>query len=329
MSYNSPVENIPYKESPHKDSKKLIYSLFILALILTWGYIIYDKSKATETVQQLQTHISTTDSSKVALQMEFNTASAKVDSLAGSNVKLNGTLTEKSNQIQKLKSNIAGILRKKNATSAELADAKKMIDEMNSKVTELYAQIEQLKGENQSLTADKVQLTTDKEELSKQKDTIQQNLQQTTADKLHVEDVASTLHASAINVEAITVKNSGKEKETTTAKRANMLRVTFKLDENRIAPTGQKDLYVCVTNPDGSSISKGETVTTREDGDKKYTDKVSVNYEQGKAIPVSFEYKNNDSRFQTGSYKVEIYQNGYKIGEGNKTLKKGGLFAKI
>src|ERR1035437_4059814 len=151
MSYNTPVENIPYKESPRKDSKKLIYSLFILALVLTWGYIIYDKSKATETVQQLQTHISTTDSSKAALQMEFNTASAKVDSLAGNNVKLNGALTEKSNQIQKLKSNIAGILRKKNATSAELADAKKMIDEMNSKVTELYAQIEQLKGENQSL----------------------------------------------------------------------------------------------------------------------------------------------------------------------------------
>lgn len=329
MPYTPSSENIPYKEQPRKDSKKLVYSLFILALVLTWGYIIYDKSKSTETVQQLQTHISTTDSSKAALQQEFNFASAKIDSLAGSNVKLNGALTEKSNQIQKLKSNIAGILRKKNATAAELADAKKMIEEMNGKVVELYAQIEQLKNQNQQLTADKVQLTTDKEHLAAEKDTIQQNLQKTTADKLHVEDVASTLHASAINVEAIDVKRNGKEKETATAKKADLLRVTFKLDENRIAPSGQKELYVCVSNPDGTPMSKGESVMTREDGDKKYTDKVTVNYEQGKSTPVSFDWKNNQSKFQTGSYKVEIYQNGYKIGEGNTTLKKGGLFARL
>jgi hypothetical protein len=30
--------------------------------------------------------------------------------------------------------------------------------------------------------------------------------------------------------------------------------------------------------------------------------------------------------FQTGNYKIEIYQNGFKIAEGVRSLKKGGLF---
>jgi TolA-binding protein len=237
-------------------------------------------------------------------------------------------MKEKSDSIQKLKSSVASILRKKNATAAELADAKKMIDEMNGKVEELYAEIDKLKNENQQLTADKTQLTTEKAQIAAQKDTIQQNLEKTTAEKQHVEDVASTLHASAINVEAIDVKRSGKEKETTTAKKADLIRVTFKLDENRIAPSGQKEIYICVTNPDGTPISRGTVVTTREDGDKQYTDKVVVNYQQGKVLPVSFDWKNGDNKLQTGNYKIEIYHNGYKIGEGSTTLKKGGLFAR-
>jgi len=103
------------------------------------------------------------------------------------------------------------------------------------------------------------------------------------------------------------------------------MRVSFKLDENRIAPTGTKDLYVCVLGPDGTPISNGDVVATREDGEKKYTSKVTVNYEQGKVQPVSFDWKGNG--YQPGAYTVQIYQNGYKIGEGVTTLKKGGLFS--
>ncbi len=322
MSYNQTTDISPQSQAPKRDNRKLIYGLFILALAITWGYIVYDKSKSTEIVQQLQTKVTSVDSSKLALQEQFNAASAKADSLAGSTSKLNGALTAKNKDIQKLKNSIAAILRNKNATTAELADAKKMIDELNGKVTELYAQIEQLKGEKEQLASEKVQLITEKAGL-------QDTLQRTTSEKQHVEDVASTLHASDINIETIDVRRNGKEKETTNAKKASLMRISFQLDENRIAPSGDKELFVCVTNPDGTAISKGNTVTTREEGDKKYTDKLVVTYEQGKPKMVSFDWKQNDSKFQIGDYKVAIYQNGYKIGEGNTTLKKGGLFAKL
>ncbi|MCE2825412.1 MAG: hypothetical protein LW718_08440 [Sediminibacterium sp.] len=114
-------------------------------------------------------------------------------------------------------------------------------------------------------------------------------------------------------------------KATTSAKRADLIRISFTLDPNRIAASGNKDIYVCVTGPDGKAISEGASFNTREEGNKPYTSKVSVNYEQGKASQVSFDWKQT-AAFQMGNYKIEIYNNGFKIGEGVTSLKKGGLF---
>jgi hypothetical protein len=69
---------------------------------------------------------------------------------------------------------------------------------------------------------------------------------------------------------------------------------SFDLDENRIAPSGNKELYVCVYGPDGKPITMptagSGTFTTRDEGDKVFTNKVDVNYEQGKRLPVSFDW---------------------------------------
>ena len=43
-------------------------------------------------------------------------------------------------------------------------------------------------------------------------------------------------------------------------------------------------------------------------------------------IQNKIDWKPEAGKYQTGNYKVEIYQNGFKIGEGVKSLKKGGLF---
>lgn len=330
MSYTeTPSAGTGNNYPQQKDNRKLIYGILIAALVGTWGYILYDKSQTKETVTQLENRIVNVDSARNAIQQEFMAVSAKADSLTQNNVQLQGDLAEKNSAIQKLKGNISSILKKKNASDAELAEAKQMIGELNGKIDGLFAEIDKLKGENQQLTSANQQLNTEKSQLTADKQSLEQNLSTTQSQKKQLEDkvdVASTLHASSIGIAAIKVSSSGKEKETSTAKRANLIRVGFMLDENRVAPTGNKDLYVVVTGPDGKVMGDGSTFTTREDGPKAYTSKVSVNYEQGKATPVNFNCGQNE-KYKEGDYKVEIYNNGFKIGEGVKTLKKGGLFS--
>ena len=330
MSYNDTSNGGSETQySQPKDNRKLIYGILIAALIGTWAYIFYDKSKTKETVMTLQTKIVNVDSARNAIQQEFLTVSAKADSLTQTNIQLQGDLADKSSAIQKLKGNIGNILKKKNATDAELAEAKQMIGELNGKVDGLFAEIDKLKGENKQLTSANQQLSTEKTQLTVEKQDLEQNLTTTKTEKKQLEekvDVASTLHASNIGIAAIKVSSNGKEKETTTAKRANLIRIAFVLDENRVTPTGTKDIYVIVTGPDGKVITEGGNFNTREEGSKSFTSKVSVNYEQGKVTPVSFDCKQND-KYKEGDYKVEIYNNGFKIGQGVKTLKKGGLFS--
>jgi cell division protein FtsB len=326
MSYET--TNTQTTQQPQKDNRKLIYGSLIALLLITWGYMAYDKTKSSQTVQQLQAQVSTSDNSRDALQNEFNTTSAKLDSLTGTNIKMQGALAERNQEVQKLKGNIASILKNKNATAAELAKARTMITELNGKVESLFAEVEKLKAENEQLTTSNTQLNTEKTQLTTEKTELQGTLQKTAEEKAHVEDVASTLKASNINITPINLKSGGKEKETTVAKRVDVMRVSFDLDENRIAPSGKKDLYVCVVGPDGNPITMGDVVATREDGEKKYTSKVTVDYEQGKRSAISFDWKpETDAKYTVGNYKIEIYQNGYKIGETTKSLKKGGLFS--
>lgn len=318
--------NQPAQEPP-KDNRKLIYGILIAALVGTWGYIIYDKNKSGEQIKTLTTQYTSADSTRSAVEAEYNDALSRMDSLTGSNTKLKGDLATQQSSIDSLKDRIKTELAKKNG---DLKKAHSMIAELNGKITDLLAQVEQLKQQNQTLTTANQDLTTQRDTLTVQKTRVEQNLSETQAAKSQVEDIGSTLHASDVDITALDIRKSGKEKVTSTAKRADVFRISFQLDENRIAPSGTKELYVCVTGPDGHPItipSNGSgTFQTRDEGEKVFTDKVDVQYEQGKRTPVSFDWKPENGKYQTGDYKVQIYQNGYKIGEGTKSLKKGGLF---
>ena len=313
-------------ETP-KDSRKIWYGVLTVLLLTTWGYIIYDKSKTKETLVQKDTQILTVSTEKDSIQLAFNNASLKLDSLSSNNTKLQGSLASENDELIKLKSSIGKILTKKNASDAELKQAKDMIAELNGKIDGLSAEIDKLKGENKQLSSANTKLNGEKDSINSVKQKLEQNLSTTQAAKANVEDLASTLHASNIAIIGIDKKSSGKEKVTTTAKRATQLRFTFDLDENMLAPSGTKTIYVCVTGPDGKAISSGETFNSRDEGAKPYTNKTDVQYEQGKRSHVNFDWKKDDGKYQIGDYKVDIYHNGFKIGSGVKTLKKGGLFS--
>jgi len=310
--------------APQKDNRKLIYGLLITALVVTWGYIIYDHNQTKQIITEKNTEYVTVSSARDSIKAEFDKQADRLDSLTGNNVQLQGALAEKNSELLKLKSNISSILKKKNASDAELAQAKQMISELNGKIDGYVEEINKLKGENQQLTAANQQLTIDKTQLTNEKGELQNSLSKTQAEKANIEDLASTLHASNINVAAMHVKGNGKESETSTAKRADLLVISCTLDENRVTASGKKTLYVCVYNPDGTASGTEGTFKQRDGSDKPYTNKVEVNYEQGKPMPVSFNWKPGN-KFVTGNYKIEIYHNGFKIGEGTKSLKKGGF----
>ncbi|MFY7963399.1 MAG: hypothetical protein ACOVO1_00750 [Chitinophagaceae bacterium] len=313
---------------PKKDNRNTIYALLIGIIILLLGYIIFDKTQDKKTEVITQQTIQNLDSAKNVLQAEFEIASKQVDTLTANNTQLESALTEKNAELSKIKSNINSILKQKNVTASDLAKAQKLIAEYKGQLESLQTEVARLKGENQQLTADKQQLTTEKTQLTTENQQLASDKDKLANDKKNLEekvDVASTLTASHINITAIKMRGD-KEKETETAKRADFFRLSFVVDENRVTPSGKKTIYVVVTGPDGKTSVTNGSFKTREGAELQYTEKIDVNCELGKVTPVSFDWKPG-TQFVPGDYKIEIYNNGFKIGETKKSMKKGGLFS--
>ncbi len=315
-------ENQPQAAAKNNGYKNAIIGVLAAGILGLGGYMAYDKSKVSDTIQQQQSQIAKVSDEKSDIQSSFDASLARLDSMTTVNTGLNSQLAEKNTEIAKVKAEIRSILSKKNASAAELARAKTLINQLNEKISGLEADVARLTEENQTLSNDKATLTQEKEKLT-------QDLTATTEVKQNLEkkvDVASTLNASNIAITPIDVRKNGKEKVSSKAKKVDKLMVSFDVT-NRIAQPGSTDVYVLVIAPDGSPITSGaETFTTREDGDKTYTAKLPVEIETAKKKNVEFAFAPG-TKFQQGSYKIMIYQNGFLIGEGVRELKKGGLFS--
>src|SRR5580693_6553439 len=318
MSTTNYPSATPQSQPPRKDFKNLVIGILAAGFLGTWGYLLWNNNKQEQVQQTQQTQIAKVTDEKGQLQKNFDDALVRLDSLTGTNNKLTSQVNEGNGKISDLKKQIRGILNKEKITVAEKKKAEDLIKELNDHIGALEQQVAQLTQDNQQLNADKTQLTTDLATTTTAKQSLEKEV-----------DVASTLNASNITITPMHEKSDGKDKETTTAKRVNKLVIGFDV-ANRIAQTGQIDVYVCITGPDGKPISVpalgSGTFTTREEGDKIFTAKVPVDFEAGKTKAVQFAWKQN-SIFAKGDYKIEIYHNGFKIGEGTQTLKKGGLFS--
>lgn len=324
MSTTNYPSAAPQNQPPRRDSKNLIIGLLAVGILGTWGYFLWDKNNNDQKMTQLQTQYIAVDSSKNELQKSFDASLARLDSLTGYNNEIEGKLAERNTEISKLKGQISGILKKSKLTLAEKKKAESLIAELNGKIANLEQEVARLTQENQTLTTEKAAVTVERDTYKAQKDTLE-TVKQGLEQKV---DIASTLNANAIAITPINEKNGGKEKVTSTAKRVDKLVISFDVN-NRIAQSGQTDVYVLITDPEGKPVSVealgSGSFTTREEGEKTYTAKVPVEIETGKSKRVEFAWRQN-SDFKRGDYKIEVYHNGFKIGEGVRTLKKGGIF---
>ena len=310
-------------QSPKNNSKNLIIGLLIAGILIMGGFLIFNNNQNGQALQTQQTEIAKVTSEKSEIQNSFDASLARLDSMTTMNADMQAKLADKDGEIAKVKSEIRSILNKRNATSAELSRARKLIAQLNGQITDLQQQVAMLTLENDSLKTERTVLIANNATLTRNLDStnvIKTNLEKTV-------DIASTLNASNISITPVKVKNNGKEKVKTTAKRVDKLVVSFDVN-NRIIQPGTTDLYVVVIGPDGQPVTSAQgagTFTTRDQGDKSFTAKLPVDLETGKTKNVQFGFAPGN-HFQQGNYKIEIYQNGFLIGQGTRELKKGGLF---
>jgi myosin heavy subunit len=311
-----------------------IYIAIIAALAALSGYLFFAKNKTEDKNLLLNNNVAELGTSMATLQTDYDAAKGKLDELYGQNASMDSLLKTQDSELAKLKADIENILKDKNATASQLKDAQSMIKKLNGTVSTYQAQIVELKKENiqltedkkneieknTALTAEKQTLTTEKQNLSTEKTALESEKTNLTKKV----ELGSVLHASSIRLEAINQKKNllgqAKEVETSKARKTDLMRMAFDLDDNRISESGDKVIYICLKSPNGNII--GNSTFKLADGSEiKYTTTKIVPYKQGeKSYGVSTDWK-PETDFEAGNYKVELYNNGYKIGNETVTLK--------
>ncbi len=306
-------------EETNQGGNKKVYVAIIALLLLINGvalYLLWSENKAKKDLGE----------QKVALEADFknltDTLDAKVlelESFKGKNAELDSIITTQQSEIENQKKTIAGLFAKGKMSANELAKAKEMIAQYEAAIATMKQQVEQLTAEKQQLTAANQQLSTD---LSAEKQTTSQLTEQNLGLSKKVE-LGSLLQLRNIEVVGIKKKGNGKETDVNRVKQVESLRVSFETGDNKVLEAGGVSLYVRIINPKGETISVADqgsgTFKMAESGDNiQFTKKADFDWSQSnKKVVVYWSQNIKDA----GTYKVEVYQSGYLIGQGQVALK--------
>ncbi len=305
----------PPPQPPKRNNLWWLPWLIVALLGGTVIYLLQNKNKIEDRNDQLVDQTAKADSSYKAIDIEYQAALARLDDLVSRNEEMARQMVDKDGEVAKLKSEIEGLLRKNNRSAADNDRAQKLIKQLNEKTRGYERRIAELEAENATLSSRNTGLARERDSTLTENAGLQQKVR-----------LGAVLHASNIRMIPIDLRRGGKkEKETTKARRVDLMRILFDIDENRIAESGPKDIYLRIMGPDGRLISNasiGSGMTTAADGSKiEYTLQKQValtQNERAKDIALDWSQEND---FQKGTYQIVIFNEGYQIGSGSVTLR--------
>lgn len=170
-------------------------------------------------------------------------------------------------------------------------------------------QIDSLNTVNKSLVTENKQYKKDISSANLRADQAEENANELNAKVRQ----GSVIQVSGIKVLALNANS----KEVKRIRQARRLRVDFELTANALAEPGKKNVYICITNPDGYPLSSlTEVIMFNFEGEQKMASAVrEVDYENN-SVPMSIFY--DGEAFGKGTYIVDIYIDGRHCGSTEK-----------
>ena len=284
--------------------KNIIIALLVLAVVIV-GYLLTRSSGQVEDLE----------AEKQSLIVELEGMRSQLTAMQSDNDSMAVFITSESERL--------------NIMIEELKQDK---DFNQKKYDEYRAKANQMKKQNERLTAQVDSVNKAYQALQIEKQVVEENLEGEVVKNAELTDentllkkdvaVGSMLQLSKLNSAAYKVKGGGKETETNKASGATRIKACFTVAKNMIATKGERTVYMRVTTPDLKVIAaKGEANNTFSFNGQPlmYSAKQALFYEQD--IIESCINMDKESDFAAGEYTVELYTEGYKLGETKVILK--------
>jgi hypothetical protein len=294
------------------------------------GYMLFQSK---ETVTNQQEVISTKVMELAQTRTKLDSISRELDSQIVEVQKLGGDVTElqkakteleqdkkdiqskSASEVASVRSKYEGKIRNYEALLAsketELVKLREENGILANENQTLKSQTESLRGENQGIAQSAAKT---KEEAARQVE------EEAAKNKVLSEKVAKAAALRTEFVKVIGINERGKEAEEKRyrAKRLAKIKVVFQLAKNDLTEKERKTVFIRVLDPDGSTIfdaSTGSGNFTINGQELAYTTRGDLNYDN-ENLYIEMVYNRGGTPYREGQYRVELYAEGFKIGEG-------------
>jgi len=309
MESNKPESRENAPEEKDRENRLLIFVIFILAimlLLLGWQY--WKQKQTTIIIQQIATaKTDSVTSDLINLQVQYA-------SLKTSDQKVQAELNSKKDTITML---LQEAEKYKNDPYI-IAKLKKETETLRRIMQNYVVTIDSLNTLNKKLTTERnvavESLAVEKNKtvkLNQEKGQLQNMIQ-----------TGSILAATSIKVEGVHYRFGKKEITTEKAKKAEKIKVSFTITANRIAKSGNKNIYIRVITPDAKELSKtaDQSSIFNFEGTKGFYDAMqSIDYANQEIQLVM--YCESPNGFIPGNYIIKLYADGGEMGEATLVFK--------
>ncbi len=300
--YN-PEEGYDYEREENEAVKKSLKGyrvvIILLAVILAGLSVLYFNLNRQ---QQLDYELLKAD--RDTIQNNLTSLINEYDNLKYQNDTIAAQLAKANEMVEQLK-------RERRWNYNKMREYQKEVGTLRAVMKSYLRQIDSLNTINKKVSAENVSL---RKEISTEK--LRAAVAEERASELQNKVAqGSVLRARDITLVALTAN----DRVTSRVKNATTLRVDFTVGANELAKTGNRNIYLCITSPDGYLLSTEDMPTFMFQGSKKgYSAAREVDY-QNEDVDVSIYYKG--SGFIPGTYKIALYMDGNLIGSSEIALR--------
>ncbi len=292
--------------TPTKKSNKSTITIVILLIIVAVQSVkIYlDYQEKVEVKQQLVS----TEEDLAGTMQRLNDVKAELDQKITEIQKLGGDVED----LKKAKAEVEKELKRSNARSSKaLAELKDRLDGYEELLKVKDEEIEKLKTVNKELFTENRTLKTKQNKLSDSITSLTKNKQELAS------KVALASQLKAENIVAKALNEKGKERESPFKNRwFKKLKVEFNLAENKVAPIEGKKILIRITDANNQVIfdqGRGSGTFMLNNKEEFYTAAQEILFDNTRQ-KLTFVYEKG-SDYAEGNYLVEVFTEGYKMGE--------------
>ncbi|NBA85343.1 hypothetical protein GVN16_06195 [Emticicia sp. CRIBPO] len=307
----------------NKNNKQGLFKItsgIMIGVVTLLGYLFMGARNETFELQKsLTTKVEELSSTQIKLDSIIHTLDnkmAEIIQLGGNIAELQTIKKSVESDKAKLKSDLSFSVKK---YSIKIREYEKFLTLKDKDISKLKEEYDRLLVLNEALKAEKQEIVDENTGLRFEKETLRSAVAEYSAQN---EDLRRKVNLAAamkaINVQVTALSSKGRERDggAYRASRIYRLKVSFMLPSNPLAARNNKDIYVRIIDSNGGVVNEAARPGTF------WFEGRELGYSTHQIVP----FENNDQKvdiiygkgnaYQPGKYSVELYTEGFKIGNG-------------